>query len=82
MFNSQSRFYYTIGFSQLIFYFIVQKLNYKIFLDGFRKLMQIDQGALKTENDNMVFAHSCFRQDSEHLLDQIKRKVNLSILIK
>ena len=38
-------------------------------------MMSIDQGALKTENDIMIFSHPCFRQDSEHLLDKIKRKV-------
>ena len=45
------------------------------FIDGFRKLMTIDQGALKSENDDMVFAHQFFRRDAEYLLDKIKRKV-------
>ncbi len=43
--------------------------------DGFRKVVSIEQGGLKTEKDDMEFTHPYFQRDQEHLLEFIKRKV-------
>ena len=45
------------------------------FSDGFRKVVQIDHGGLKTEKDDMEFQHPYFIRGREHLISQIKRKV-------
>nr|AHL30200.1 HSF1 [Urechis unicinctus] len=42
---------------------------------GFRKVVNIDSGALKTERDSMQFSHVYFRRNEEYLLENIKRKV-------
>ncbi len=38
-------------------------------------MVGIDQGGLKTEKDDMIFAHQYFIRDQESLLEFIKRKV-------
>ncbi|XP_064640891.1 heat shock factor protein 1-like isoform X2 [Lineus longissimus] len=43
---------------------------------GFRKIMTIDQGGLKTEKDSMQFQHPYFIRGKDHLLEMIKRKVS------
>lgn len=45
-----------------------------IFLDGFRKVTNIEQG-LKTEKDDLEFQHPYFQKDQEQLLEHIKRKI-------
>lgn len=45
-----------------------------IFLDGFRKVTNIEQG-LKTEKDDLEFQHPYFQKEQEHLLEHIKRKI-------
>jgi hypothetical protein len=47
-----------------------------LFLDGFRKILNIEQGSLKSERDDMEFAHQFFQRDREDLLEFIKRKVS------
>lgn len=48
------------------------------FLDGFRKIVQIEQGGLRLDRDEMEFAHPYFLQGREDLLELIKRKVIIS----
>ncbi|ELT96118.1 hypothetical protein CAPTEDRAFT_130381 [Capitella teleta] len=43
---------------------------------GFRKILNIEQGSLKSERDDMEFAHQFFQRDREDLLEFIKRKVS------
>lgn len=45
-----------------------------IFVDGFRKVTNIEQG-LKTEKDDLEFQHPYFQKEQEHLLEHIKRKI-------
>jgi len=49
----------------------VRQLN----MYGFHKVVGVDSGGLKGENDETEFAHTFFIRGQEHLLDQIKRKV-------
>lgn len=51
-------------------------------LDGFRKVVHIEQGGLvKPEKDDTEFQHPYFIRGQEHLLENIKRKVtNVSIV--
>lgn len=45
-------------------------------LDGFRKVVHIEQGGLvKPERDDTEFQHPFFIRGQEHLLENIKRKV-------
>jgi len=50
----------------------VRQLN----MYGFHKVMSVDSGGLKGENDESEFSHPYFIRGQEHLLDQIKRKVS------
>jgi len=50
----------------------VRQLN----MYGFHKVMSVDSGGLKGENDESEFSHPYFMRGQEHLLDQIKRKVS------
>ncbi|KAM4706253.1 heat shock factor protein 1 [Rhinophrynus dorsalis] len=51
----------------------VRQLN----MYGFRKVVHIEQGGLvKPEKDDTEFQHPCFIRGQEHLLENIKRKVN------
>ncbi|XP_046577096.1 heat shock factor protein 1-like [Haliotis rubra] len=43
---------------------------------GFRKVMSVDQGALKVEKDDLEFHHVYFQQGQEELMENIKRKVS------
>lgn len=44
--------------------------------DGFRKVVNIEQGGLvKPEKDDTEFQHVYFIRGQEHLLENIKRKV-------
>lgn len=48
--------------------------------DGFRKVMHIDTGLVKQERDGPVeFQHPYFKHGQDDLLENIKRKVELSI---
>lgn len=48
--------------------------------DGFRKVMHIDTGIVKQERDGPVeFQHPYFKHGQDDLLENIKRKVELSI---
>ncbi|GAB1599013.1 heat shock factor protein-like isoform X2 [Argonauta hians] len=42
---------------------------------GFRKVINLEQGSLKTEKDNLQFQHNYFVKGKENLLELIKRKV-------
>uniref|UniRef100_A0A0L8GGX5 HSF-type DNA-binding domain-containing protein n=1 Tax=Octopus bimaculoides TaxID=37653 RepID=A0A0L8GGX5_OCTBM len=42
--------------------------------DGFRKVINLEQGSLKTEKDNLQFQHNYFVKGKENLLELIKRK--------
>lgn len=42
---------------------------------GFRKMVHVEQGGLKSENDTMEFYHQYFLKGQEQLLEFIKRKV-------
>lgn len=46
-----------------------------LILDGFRKVVSVEQGALKMEKDEMEFQHMYFLKGHEYLLELIKRKV-------
>lgn len=47
-----------------------------LYLDGFRKVVHIEQGGLvKPERDDTEFQHPFFIRGQEHLLENIKRKV-------
>ncbi|CAK9296787.1 unnamed protein product [Gordionus sp. m RMFG-2023] len=48
----------------------VRQLN----MYGFRKIASIEQGSLKTENENIEFFHPYFIRSNPHLLEHIKRK--------
>lgn len=49
---------------------------YVSLLDGFRKVVHIEQGGLvKPEKDDTEFQHPYFIRGQEHLLENIKRKV-------
>lgn len=50
----------------------VRQLN----MYGFHKVLSVDSGGLKGENDESEFSHPYFMRGQEHLLDQIKRKVS------
>ncbi|XP_064269113.1 heat shock factor protein 2 isoform X3 [Passer domesticus] len=53
----------------------VRQLN----MYGFRKVVHVDSGIVKTERDGPVeFRHAYFRQGREDLLEHIKRKVSSS----
>lgn len=43
---------------------------------GFRKVVHLDSGAIKTESDDVEFHHPYFMRGQEHLLENIKRKSN------
>jgi len=45
---------------------------------GFHKVMSVDSGGLKGDKEEVEFAHSFFMRGQEHLLGEIKRKVNIS----
>ncbi|XP_041375461.1 heat shock factor protein 1-like isoform X2 [Gigantopelta aegis] len=45
---------------------------------GFRKVVNVDQGALKVDRDDLEFHHTYFQQGQEQLLENIKRKVSNS----
>lgn len=48
--------------------------------DGFRKVMHIDTGIVKQERDGPVeFQHPYFKHGQDDLLENIKRKVKLSL---
>ncbi|CAG7837666.1 unnamed protein product [Allacma fusca] len=49
----------------------VRQLN----MYGFHKVVSVDQGGLKTEKDEMEFAHPFFLKGSESTLELIKRKI-------
>lgn len=42
---------------------------------GFRKVVNLEQGSLKTEKDDLQFQHNYFVRGQEKLLEMIKRKV-------
>ena len=46
-----------------------------ILADGFRKVVSIESGGLKTERDDIEFSHPYFIRGQENLLEFIKRKV-------
>nr|DBA23873.1 TPA: hypothetical protein GDO54_011590 [Pyxicephalus adspersus] len=55
----------------------VRQLNMCEYLPGFRKVVHIEQGGLlKPEKDDTEFQHPYFIRGHEHLLENIKRKVN------
>ena len=41
--------------------------------------MNVEAGGLKTERDDMEFAHQYFVKDQEQLLEHIKRKVGNTV---
>ncbi|KAL3860115.1 hypothetical protein ACJMK2_010282 [Sinanodonta woodiana] len=43
---------------------------------GFRKKVHLENGAMKSEKDDLEFLHPFFQRDQEHLLEHIKRKVS------
>lgn len=45
------------------------------YVDGFRKVSNIDSGGLKFEGDEIEFYHQHFNRDKEDELPLIKRKV-------
>jgi len=45
-----------------------------LFLDGFRKVVNITTGAIKSETEDVEFHHPYFQRGEEHLLENIKRK--------
>lgn len=48
----------------------------RVFSDGFRKVVHIEQGGLvKPERDDTEFQHPFFIRGQENLLENIKRKV-------
>jgi len=50
----------------------VRQLN----MYGFHKVMSVDSGGLRGDREETEFSHTFFLRGQEHLLDQIKRKVN------
>lgn len=46
-------------------------------VDGFRKVITFEAANLKTEKDDVEFAHPCFVQGQEGLLEFIKRKASM-----
>merc|ERR1711988_159975 len=50
----------------------VRQLN----MYGFHKVMSVDSGGLRGDREETEFSHTYFLRGQEHLLDQIKRKVN------
>jgi len=44
---------------------------------GFHKVMSVESGGLKGDKEEVEFAHSYFMRGQEHLLGEIKRKVNV-----
>lgn len=49
-------------------------------VDGFRKVVNIEQsGLVKPERDDTEFQHLYFLQGHEHMLEHIKRKVQLHL---
>ena len=52
----------------------VRQLN----MYGFHKVVSVDSGGLKLDKDEMEFAHSCFVQGHEYLLEHIKRKIPIT----
>lgn len=48
----------------------------KLFLDGFHKVISVEQGGLRLDRDEMEFAHAFFVQGNEDALEYIKRKVS------
>lgn len=53
-----------------------------IFLaDGFHKVVSADSGGLRPERDEMEFAHQHFLRGQESLLENIKRKVFILIVL-
>ena len=50
-------------------------------LDGFHKVVSVEQGGLRTDKDEMEFAHPFFLRGSESTLELIKRKVNVRVRV-
>lgn len=50
--------------------------------DGFHKVVSADSGGLRLERDEMEFAHQHFLRGQESLLENIKRKVFVVIVLK
>ena len=48
--------------------------------DGFHKVTNIENGALRMEKDDMEFSHPYFLLGSEQMLVHIKRKVKCYII--
>lgn len=62
-------------YSYFVFYYAC------VCADGFRKVMHIDTGIIKQERDGPVeFQHPYFKQGQDELLENIKRKVESSLL--
>lgn len=45
------------------------------FVDGFHKVVSVEQGGLRVDKDEMEFAHPFFLKGQESSLELIKRKV-------
>lgn len=64
-----------VFYSYFVFYYAC------VCADGFRKVMHIDTGIIKQERDGPVeFQHPYFKQGQDELLENIKRKVESSLL--
>ena len=59
---------------------MVQSMYLISFLDGFRKVMNIEQG-LKHETDDVEFQHPYFQRGQEHLLEHIRRKTSQVVVL-
>ena len=46
-----------------------------IIVDGFKKVVAVEQGGLKHEKDEWEFHHPNFLKDNIQMLDLVKRKV-------
>lgn len=50
--------------------------------DGFRKVVALENGMITAEKNSVIeFQHPFFKQGNAHLLENIKRKVSLSIYL-
>lgn len=61
---------------------MIMRIIYTLYTDGFHKVVSADSGGLRLEKDEMEFAHQHFLRGQESLLENIKRKVFISVALK
>lgn len=84
--NNMASFIRQLNMCKYLFYEISnisldkKSLIYLIFFssDGFHKIVSVEAGGLKSEKDEMEFAHQYFIKDHPYLLENIKRKLSNS----